>query len=190
MTIDNTPIIQPDIYASNGVIHLVQDLLIPPGALQLTPEKYLLALNCTKFITLVRSAGLGHLVNYTSLDKPSTILAVADEVITLGGLDPDIPEEGSEELKRTLLYHFLPSLYTPKKLKNGMLIETQLEEETLGGKRQVLHVQVDGGSKKVEADDSGIQFGGASVVGKHSKWFIYFSQNNVSNIFLLSSCRE
>lgn len=71
-TINGTKVVQPDVYASNGVLHLVSTLLIPPGALQLTPEKYLLTLNCTSFVSLLHSVNLTHLVNNS--DHHYTIL--------------------------------------------------------------------------------------------------------------------
>ena len=56
--VSDSELIEPDIYASNGVVHTVSSLLIPPGALQLTPEKYLLTLNCSSFVSLLHSVNL------------------------------------------------------------------------------------------------------------------------------------
>ena len=157
---------QPDIYASNGVLHTVSSLLIPPGTLQLTPEKFLLTLKCTHFISLIHSVNLTHLVNDTQAKY--TILAPQDDVIAMYG-DGDLPEKGSEELKKMLKYHFLPGQWNPSKLKDGMLIQTELDEPGLGSGRQVLEVEVSGhGKDKTEASSS-ISFGGASIVGEPRK---------------------
>lgn len=153
----------PDIYASNGVLHLVSSLLIPEGALQITPEKYLLALNCTSFVSMLRSVNLTDLIRDT--EQKYTILAPQDDVLDILG-DSDLPEKGSPELKKLLQYHFVPGHWTAEKLENGMLLETTLEEEGLKGGKQVLSVDVHHSGK----DSKGLQFAGASVIGDPSKF--------------------
>ena len=160
--VSTADLIQPDIYASNGVLHLVSSLLIPDGSLQLTPEKYLLALNCTSFVSLLHSVDLTSLINTTS--SKYTILAPRDDVLNVFE-DGDLPENGSEELKRLLKYHFIPGRWTPKKLKDGMLLETALEEAGLDGGRQVLDVKV---SDDLKGNDKHVRFGGAGTIGEHS----------------------
>ena len=103
--ISSSELVEPDIYASNGVLHTVSSLLVPEGSLKLTPEKYLLVLNCTTFVSLLHSVDLNSLVNDT--ETPWTILAPKDDVIELFG-DDNLPERGSEELKKLLQYHFIP----------------------------------------------------------------------------------
>ncbi|KIY70178.1 carnitine/acyl carnitine carrier [Cylindrobasidium torrendii FP15055 ss-10] len=147
-------LVEADIYASNGVLHIVNSLMIPPGALQITPEKYLLALNCTSFVSLIHSTNLTSLVNDT--EAKYTILAPQDDIFTFFD-EPTLPEPGSEELKKMLQYHFLPGRWTPKKLQDGMLLETALQEPGLDGGRQVL---------EVESDTKKIRFAGASVIGE------------------------
>ncbi|KAF8512147.1 FAS1 domain-containing protein [Hysterangium stoloniferum] len=151
--ISSAAIIQPDIYASNGVLHVVSSLLIPPGELQLTPEKYLLALNCTSFVSLLRSVSLSSMVNTTN--AAYTILAPRDDVIALS----KPPTEGPD-LARFLKYHFLPGRWTPENFSDGMLVETALEEAGLSGGRQVLDISVT--EKK---DGRQLTFGGAGVIG-------------------------
>lgn len=155
-TISSSSLIQPDIYASNGVLHVVSSLLIPPGALELTPEKYLLALNCTTFVSMLRSVELTNLVNSTNASY--TILAPRDDVLTLAR--DNLPDRGSVDLARLLKYHFLPGRWTAKKLKDGMLLETALEETGLSGGKQRLDISVSG-----EGDSRKLTFGGAGVIG-------------------------
>lgn len=157
-------LVKPDIYASNGVLHTVSDLLLPPGALQLTPEKFLLALNCTSFVSLLHSVNLTSLVNDT--DAQITILAPRDDVLTVLS-DGDLPDRGTGELRKLLSYHFLPSQWMPKRLKDGMLVETSLKEPGLAGDRQVVDVQV---SEEEKGEiERRIKFGGASVIGEPGK---------------------
>ncbi|CAK5264591.1 unnamed protein product, partial [Mycena citricolor] len=156
--VSGSELIQPDIYASNGVLHLVSDLLVD---LEITPEKSLLALNCTSFVSLLHSVNLTGLVNDTNAKY--TILAPRDEVFALFG-NEDIPERGSEELKKLLQYHFLPGKWQPKDLHDGMLLETALAEEGLDGGPQVLSIGVSSSDKK--KDERSIKFGGVGVLGE------------------------
>ncbi|KAI0695129.1 hypothetical protein BC835DRAFT_1415014 [Cytidiella melzeri] len=157
-------LVEPDIYASNGVVHTISSLLVPPGALRLTPEKYLLALNCSSFVDLLHSVGLTSLINDT--ETHWTILAPQDDVITLFD-NGELPPRGSEELKKMLQYHFIPGKKFEKKLLDGMLVETALKEEGLGGGRQVLSVDVHEGEDKdkKKGGSKSIGFGGASTIG-------------------------
>ena len=162
--ISTAKLVQPDIYASNGVLHLVDSLLIPPGALQLTAEKYLLALNCTTFVSLLHSVDLVSLINDT--EAKYTILAPQDDVLSIHG-DGDLPERGSDELRKMLQYHFIPGKWTPKKLEDGMLLKTALKEPGLGGGQQVLGVHVS--ADKNKPSDKSISFGGTGIIGDSSK---------------------
>lgn len=162
-TVSGTALSQPDIYASNGVLHLVSSLLVPPGALQLTPEKYLLALNCTSFISLIHSVNLTHLINDT--ETQYTILAPKDDVLSIFESD-GLPKQGSDELKRMLQYHFFPGKWTPNKLVDGMLLESVLREPGLDGGRQVMHVEVNDDEKQ-DVPSRHIRFGGAGIIGEH-----------------------
>ncbi|KAF8640885.1 hypothetical protein AX17_000533 [Amanita inopinata Kibby_2008] len=159
--VSTAELLQPDIYASNGVLHLVSSLLVPPGALQLTPEKYLLALNCTTFVSLIHSVGLESLISDT--ENKMTILAPRDDVLSTYDR-MELPDKGSAALRRLLQYHFIPGKLTPTKVENGMLIETMLEEDGLDGGRQVMGVEVTTGDKKKLTANS-IHFGGAGVIG-------------------------
>lgn len=166
ITVSGARLVEPDILASNGVLHLVDSLLIPPGTLQLTPEKYLLALNCTTFVSLLHSVDLGILINNT--DAKYTILAPPDDVMSLQG-DKELPERGSKDLKRLLQYHFLPGNWNPEKLADGMLLETALEEDGLSGRSQVLSVGVSSDDRK--SDERSVRFAGAKTIGNPSELF-------------------
>lgn len=159
--ISTAKLVQSDIYASNGVLHLVDSLLIPPGALQLTAEKYLLALNCTTFVSLLHSVDLVSLINDT--EAKYTILAPKDDVFSIWG-DGELPGKGSDEMRKLLQYHFIPGKWTEEKLEHGMLLETALEEQGLGGGRQVLGVQASSDENKTSGKS--IRFGGAGIIGE------------------------
>lgn len=162
--ISGAKLVHPDIYASNGVLHLVSSLLVPPGALQLTSEKYLLALNCTSFVSLLHSVNLERLINNT--DNQYTILALPDDVLSL--FAHGLPASGSPDLKRALQYHFLPGLWKPSKLGNEMLLQTELHELGLDDGRQVIHIDVHDGEEN-DAEARHITFGGAGMIGEHGR---------------------
>ena len=167
--VNGADLVQPDIYASNGVLHLVSSLLIPSGALKLTTEKYLLGLNCTEFVSLIHSVDLTQLINDT--ESKNTILAPRDDVISVFG-DTDLPEKGSSELKKLLQYHFIPGRWTLNKLKSGLLLKTALREPGLNEHPQVLPVEVN--------SNTAISFGGVSVIGDLCKFLSVRCQNTVS----------
>jgi len=134
---------------------------MPPGALQLTPEKYLLTLNCSTFVSLLHSVNLTYLVNNTN--SKYTILAPQDDVLSIFG-EGDLPEKGSKDLERLLKYHFLPGRWMPQDLKDAQLLKTELDEPGLGGKRQVVEVELSTDDDKLVSSSS-IRFGGVSIIG-------------------------
>ncbi len=110
-------------------------------------------------VPLLHSVDLTYLINST--DAQYTILAPTDDVLklTVDGAE-DLPEKGSDELKRLLSYHFIPGKWTPEKLKDGMLLGTALKDDGLDGGNQVLDV---------EGSEKHLRFGGAGVIGDHRK---------------------
>ncbi|SCZ98884.1 BZ3500_MvSof-1268-A1-R1_Chr7-1g09305 [Microbotryum saponariae] len=68
VAVNGTRVGTPDILALNGVIHTVPTLLLPSGSLSLTAEKYLIALEATRFVSLLRSVNLSHYVQIPSGD--------------------------------------------------------------------------------------------------------------------------
>ncbi|THG94951.1 hypothetical protein EW026_g6615 [Hermanssonia centrifuga] len=159
--VSSAELLEPDVYAANGVIHTVSSLLVPKGALRFTLEKYLLVLNCTSFVSLLHSVDLTPLINDT--DTHWTILAPRDDVMELWGHN-NLPPRGSEELKKMLQYHFIPGKWSPEKLKDRMLLETTLVEEGMGDGRQVLSVDVSEHEKGKERSKS-VGFAGAGTIG-------------------------
>jgi solute carrier family 25 (mitochondrial carnitine/acylcarnitine transporter), member 20/29 len=143
--VSSTDLIQPVIYTSNGVLHLVSSLPVPPSALQspVDSEKYLLAINCTYFVSLLRSVGLRSLINDT--ETKILILAPRDDVL-----------QACIELKKLLQYHFLSGKFARE--RNALL-----EEEGFGGGKQVLSIEVASDNKK---SSPLFHFGGAGIIGR------------------------
>lgn len=71
LSIDGAQIIEEDILTENGVVHIVDGVLLPSAqALELDVEKTLLALNASRFVSMMKKAGLESYL-LTQLDDPS-----------------------------------------------------------------------------------------------------------------------
>ncbi|KAG9028453.1 hypothetical protein FRB95_006485 [Tulasnella sp. JGI-2019a] len=167
----NATVIDTDIYASNGVLHTVSSLLLSPTVFKLNAEKYLLALNATQFVGLLRLANLSSYVDDHA--KSWTILAPEDGVMNWNPILHHALKKGGggagndTELQRLLKYHFIPGKLTPADLSDKELLKTELREGGLGGGRQVVEVSVRGKDGKATANGNGeIGFGGALVLGE------------------------
>ncbi|BGO90815.1 hypothetical protein NBRC10512_000121 [Rhodotorula toruloides] len=106
-TVNGTAIERGDILAKNGVIHMVPSLLLPSGSLMLTAEKYLIALDATHFVALLRSVNLSHYVQVPS-NEPGTVI------------DTPLPPPLSADLPQTPL-SFADEPSNPKKERYTIL---------------------------------------------------------------------
>jgi uncharacterized surface protein with fasciclin (FAS1) repeats len=102
--IDNAQVILTDIEASNGVIHVIDTVLLPPT--QDIPE---IAIADGRFTTLVAALQAADLVETLQGDGPFTVFAPTDDAFnalpegTVEALLNDIPT-----LTQILLYHVVP----------------------------------------------------------------------------------
>jgi solute carrier family 25 carnitine/acylcarnitine transporter 20/29 len=158
--VSQSTVVQEDIYAANGVLHIVSNLLIAPDTFKINAEKYLLALNATTFVGLLRTANLSHYVDDEHDGQTWTILAPRDDIITA----PWSHRHDNSELDRVLRYHFIPGKLSVSDLVDGALLGTELREDGLDGGRQRLRVSVSH-DDKVEPDANGeVGFGSARVI--------------------------
>jgi len=168
--VNGSAVVERDILASNGVLHIVSDLLLPAGSLQLNAEKYLLALNATRFVGLLRSANLSSYVQ--AQDRPYTILAPRDDVLdsTLTR-SSTLPREGTLEMEELLRYHVLDGRWTPDRLADGQLLGTVLRPRGLAGAAQLMPVTVASADVRALGLPQGngdIAFGDANVIAEPS----------------------
>ncbi|CAE6520081.1 unnamed protein product [Rhizoctonia solani] len=171
-------VLQKDVYASNGVLHTLDSLLVPPGSplFQATAEKWLLALNASVFVGMIREAGLDSYVNGTGKHKEWTILAPADDVLDDILQRRDLNGFGGikDELRKLLRYHIIPSILKTEDLVDGQLLGTELRPDSLKGDRMRLKVDVVSGKKGGDAEVRGrggmgngdLAFGGANVIAE------------------------
>ncbi|WVQ81644.1 hypothetical protein IAT38_003768 [Cryptococcus sp. DSM 104549] len=209
VTVNTTDAETVDIFASNGVIHIIPTLILPPDFTLLnSAEKMLLSLNATRFVSLMRSANLSDTyIGEGSREKGGeeyTILAPTDDVLDImdkwGGYGEVTlmtalaqrsrmdtrelePFKDVSPLAALLQYHILPGKLLPTDLRNGQLLATEMRTSALGGERQRLRVEMpheNGKSRWETVGEGEVRFGGATVLGKPVK-----SGNNM--IYLISS---
>ncbi|KAH7334347.1 hypothetical protein B0J17DRAFT_708703 [Rhizoctonia solani] len=171
-------VLQKDVYASNGVLHTLDSLLIPSGSplFKATAEKWLLALKASVFVGMLREAGLDSYVNGTGKNKEWTILAPADDVLNdiLRKRDLNLFGAIKDELRTLLRYHIIPGIVKPEDLVDGQLLGTELRPDSLKGERMRLKVDVVSGKKGGDAGVRGnggmgngdLAFGGANVIAE------------------------
>jgi transforming growth factor-beta-induced protein len=116
--VNNANVIITDIEASNGVIHVIDAVLLPPSMtaaseedamMEDTPDIVDIAVNDGRFSTLVTALQAAELVDTLKGEGPFTVFAPTDDAFaalpegTLDGLLADIPA-----LTNVLLYHVVP----------------------------------------------------------------------------------
>ena len=106
-----------DIMASNGIVHVINGVLIPPS-MQL-PSIVEIATSDDNFSTLVSALQSADLVTALEGDGPFTVFAPTNYAFE--GLD-DIPE--GDDLKEVLLYHVLAGKYTAEDLLEEQTVTT------------------------------------------------------------------
>ena len=116
VTIDNAKVIQTDIECSNGVIHVIDAVLLP--ASENIPAT---AVKAGTFKTLVAAAKAAGLVDVLTSDKPLTVFAPTDAAFSRlpkGTVQSLLKPENSDQLKQILLYHVVDGrVYADQVLK-------------------------------------------------------------------------
>jgi solute carrier family 25 (mitochondrial carnitine/acylcarnitine transporter), member 20/29 len=90
MTVEKAKVIEEDILIENGVVHIIDELLLPYGDLGLSVEKTLLTLNASRFVSLMHSANLQHYITANPHDvddpdneaQPWTFMVPRDDAIS------------------------------------------------------------------------------------------------------------
>jgi len=137
--INEATVSTPDVEASNGVIHIIDSVLIPPNeptdapsaATDDTPAEPTqsiveIAVNDSRFSTLVAALQAADLVDALSGDGPFTVFAPTNEAFdALGDTVTDLLKpENKEQLQQVLLYHVLGTELLSTDLTDGLQAET------------------------------------------------------------------
>ena len=112
--INDSDVILADIHALNGIIHVINRVLIPPSdnlvetAISFNPEEF------NALVGAVVQAGLAETL---ANDGPFTVFAPTDEAFANLGIDP--ASLTVEQLQNVLLYHVVPGRVFSDDLVNG-----------------------------------------------------------------------
>jgi len=121
--VNDVSVTQADIAASNGVIHVIDQVLLPPAA-EATGNlaEVLTAQGFTTLVDLVVKAGLADTVSNSG---PFTVFAPTNEAFA--ALDPALVNSlvaNPEELKKVLLYHVVPGNVPSSALSDNLSVDS------------------------------------------------------------------
>ena len=110
---ENTQVIITDIEASNGVIHVIDSVLLPPSGDAAATEMNIVetAVADGRFTTLVTAVQAADLAETLSGEGPFTVFAPTDDAFAAlpeGTLDTLLLPENKQQLTDILLYHVVP----------------------------------------------------------------------------------
>ena len=142
---DTVKVVITDIEASNGVIHVIDAVLLPPGE-EAVVEKDIVetALADGRFTTLVAALQASGLVETLQGDGPFTVFAPTDDAfaaLPAGTLESLLLPENKQQLVDILLYHVVSGKVMAADVVG---LDGQLVDTALAGKQ--LAVKVDMGS--------------------------------------------
>ncbi len=104
--VDQATVVKADIHCSNGIIHVVDQVLLPSGDnIPATAAK------AGTFKTLLAAAKAAGLVDVLSGDKPLTVFAPTDEAfakLPTGTVESLLKPENKEKLAAILTFHVVP----------------------------------------------------------------------------------
>ena len=153
--INQSQVINADVLASNGVIHVINQVLLPPAMPTPAPELDIVdtAVAAGSFNTLVAAVQAAGLVEALKGPGPFTVFAPTDDAFAAlpeGTVETLLQPENLETLTNILHLHVAPVDIMSADLKSGMKIETlagqKLKIKKKGGKIFV------NGSKVISAD--------------------------------------
>jgi uncharacterized surface protein with fasciclin (FAS1) repeats len=131
---ENTQVIITDIEASNGVIHVIDSVLLPSSddtAME-QPDIVDTAVTDGRFTTLVAAVQAADLAETLKSEGPFTVFAPTDEAFAAlpeGTLDSLLQPENKQQLIDILLYHVVPGKVMAADVTNLSSAETALGEE-------------------------------------------------------------
>jgi len=123
-----TQVISADNLASNGVVHIINGVLIPPSLLSADkPNIVELAQSVKDLSTLVAAVVAGDLVSTLSSPGPFTVFAPTNDAFASlpeGTLDTLLKPENKDQLVDILTFHVLPSQVLSTDLKYAQFVPT------------------------------------------------------------------
>ncbi len=128
--IDDAQIVITDILAANGVIHVIDSVILPPKDIVET------AVADGRFTTLVAAVQAAGLVDTLKSDGPFTVFAPTDDAFAKlpeGTVEELLKPENLESLQNILLYHVVPG-----SVKAEQVVTLENAETALGPKVSIM----------------------------------------------------
>lgn len=126
--INNANVVIPDVIASNGVVHVIDAVLIPPADAPADEKNIVeLAQDTEALSTLVAAVVAGDLVETLSSPGPFTVFAPTNDAFAAlpdGTLDTLLKPENKNTLVDILTYHVVGAKALSTDLSDGQEIET------------------------------------------------------------------
>ncbi len=119
VTVSGATVTSADVMASNGVIHVIDTVLMPPADLVDIPST---AISTGIHTSLVAALTAADLVSALQADGPFTVFAPTDAAFTAAGIDLDSYDTAEEiaTLADILTYHVVVGQYLSTDLTDGM----------------------------------------------------------------------
>merc|ERR1712142_599482 len=150
VTVNGKQVIKPDIMATNGVIHLVSDVIYPIPTQNIAE----IATGDERFSTLLAAVSAADLAGTLSGEGPFTVFAPTNDAFakipadTLNGLLAD-----KEALTKVLLRHVVPGTVFAKGVGNGVVPTAGGEKITTKASYKGVKVASDSGEANVVVAD-------------------------------------
>ncbi|WP_299024088.1 fasciclin domain-containing protein [uncultured Thermanaerothrix sp.] len=128
--VNDAQVILTDIEASNGVIHVIDTVILPPSMTAEAKKDIVdIAVEDGRFTTLVAAVKAAGLVETLKGEGPFTVFAPTDEAFAKlpeGTLETLLKPENKQQLTDILLYHVLPGKVMAAEVKDGLIADTAL----------------------------------------------------------------
>jgi transforming growth factor-beta-induced protein len=128
--INDAQVIITDIEASNGVIHVIDTVILPPSMTAEEPKDIVdIAVADGRFTTLVAAVQAAGLVDTLKGEGPFTVFAPTDEAfakLPAGTIEELLKPENKQQLTDILLYHVLPGKVMAADVSDGLIADTAL----------------------------------------------------------------
>ena len=138
VNINDAKVVITDIETSNGVIHVIDAVLLPPAELTDIVDT---AVADGRFTTLVAAVQAAGLVETLKGEGPFTVFAPTDEAFAKlpeGTVEELLKPENLETLQNILLYHVVPGKVMAEDvvMLDGQMVDTALEGKQITDLRQ------------------------------------------------------
>jgi len=125
--INDASVVGADVLATNGVIHVIDKVLVPPTEEPTEPTQTIVEIASADpdtFSTLVAALQAADLVDTLSAPGPFTVFAPTNDAFSELDLEYYLAAENKAELQSVLLYHVLAVQVLSTDLTEGLEVET------------------------------------------------------------------